>query len=172
MQNFKLDWVFGAGAGNDEMSELSTDSTPAIALNGVQLGLGKWMTQFVQPIVAEIQKYTKPFQPVIDAVTTPLPVLSDLAEALGSEPVTVLYLLKTQQSLNGQPGSLDMIDRLIYLIKFINQVNVPLNGNANLYVPIGNFPILDDAARNGIAPTRPSRSWVLRARSPATSSAS
>ncbi len=152
VQNFKLDWVFGAGAGNDEMSELSTDSTPAIALNGVQLGLGKWMTQFVQPIVAEIQKYTKPFQPVIDAVTTPLPVLSDLAEALGSEPVTVLYLLKTQQSLNGQPGSLDMIDRLIYLIKFINQVNVPLNGNANLYVPIGNFPILDDAARNGIAP--------------------
>jgi Ca2+-binding RTX toxin-like protein len=148
VKNFVLDWSFQTGSADKKLGALGTDNTPRILLNGVELDLGKWASDFLRPILLEVQKYTKPMQPVIDFVTTPIPVLDEVFAMVGQEPPTLLRILELQQQAQGNQGSLDMIKRLIYLIGFVNSVP---SGKGNIPVKIGDFPILQGNARNGLA---------------------
>ena len=54
----------------------------------IGLDLGSFISDFLGPIVKEVQKVTKPFEPLVEVITTPIPVLSDLA----GKPITLIDL--------------------------------------------------------------------------------
>jgi hypothetical protein len=57
--------------------QLGTD--PTVGFENVQLNLGDFFGGFAGNILGEIQRTLAPVQPVIEVLTTPLPVLSDLS---------------------------------------------------------------------------------------------
>jgi Ca2+-binding RTX toxin-like protein len=63
-------------------------AAPVVTFDHVKFYLGDFLTHFVSPVIKVVQPLTKPFQPIFDALVTPLPGLSDL----GFGDVTLLRL--------------------------------------------------------------------------------
>ncbi|TAK79855.1 MAG: hypothetical protein EPO20_30620, partial [Betaproteobacteria bacterium] len=57
-----------------------------IRFEDIGLDLGSFLGDFLGPIVAQIQEFTEPLQPIIDILMAPIPVVSDLA----GKPVTLI----------------------------------------------------------------------------------
>lgn len=67
--DFNLDWSWALGTG----------ATPVKAgFNNVALDLGSFISDFLKPVADQINGIIKPFDPVLDALQTRIPVLSDL----------------------------------------------------------------------------------------------
>ncbi|MHB8576996.1 MAG: calcium-binding protein, partial [Dehalococcoidia bacterium] len=122
----------------------STLQLPIIQFNNVQLDLGSFLSQLLAPALAKIQDFTHPIQPVIDTISQPLPVISDLSELIGGPPVTLLTLLAAAVP----PNDLELIYRVINLIQFINAIPIPQQGES-LLVPVGSFTVDPNAAHQG-----------------------
>ena len=59
---------------------LSSES-PIIAFNDIALDLGSFIGDFVGPVLDTVSDVLEPVMPLIDALTAPVPVISELAEA-------------------------------------------------------------------------------------------
>ncbi len=70
--DFIVDWQLG--------------SDPTVDFQNVQMNLGDFFSGFAGDILSEIQRTLAPIQPIIDVLTAPLPVLSDL----NGHPVTLV----------------------------------------------------------------------------------
>ncbi len=109
----------------------------AVAFEDVQLDLGSFLEDFLGPIIAEVQKYTKPLQPIIDIVSTPIPGISQLAEFVGEDPITMLTLF---EAISG--NDLTLVKTILDLITFANALPT---GNGGLgAIDIGRFEINAD----------------------------
>lgn len=140
LADLDLDWrwsLLGStdpdAVGDNAASSNCASETPApgdncfgVDLNNLRLNVGTFITNMVGPIAKEIQKYTEPLQPVIDTLTAPIPVLSDLA----GTPITLLDLV----ILLGE-GDLDFLDDLAAIISFIN--NFDFDAGGSLIIPLG-----------------------------------
>jgi Ca2+-binding RTX toxin-like protein len=71
-----FDFQFDTASANFK-GDIASGITSAGFLN-IQLNMGEYMSNVIVPFLASIQKYTKPLQPMIDFLTSPLPVLKDL----------------------------------------------------------------------------------------------
>ena len=71
--DFHLGWSFTAG-----FNGVSTGK-PTVDFDKVQLDLGAFISNFVAPIVNDVKQVLDPIKPIVDILTTPLPVISDLA---------------------------------------------------------------------------------------------
>ena len=139
--DFKIDWGFGAGFSlNDGLSGHIDDL--AVRFDNVQLDLGSFFEDFLGPIVRDIQKFTKPLQPIIDTATAPIPGLSQLSELAGNGKLTFMDFFEQASG-----ADLTMVKRLIYLINLIN--HFPSSGSL---IDLGHFA-LDETAVEGAAPT-------------------
>ena len=67
---FDLGWTI------DTFSDLGT--APDIEFTGVQMNLGSFLTDFLGPIVEKVNETLDPIRPVLDVLTEPIPVISDL----------------------------------------------------------------------------------------------
>ncbi|QDV40772.1 hypothetical protein Enr13x_06080 [Stieleria neptunia] len=76
--------------GNGEVD--ATGNGVTVAFDNVSLDLGKLYTDFVDPVISNLQESLKPIKPVIDFLTEPVPIISDLFELGGAGPVTALTL--------------------------------------------------------------------------------
>ncbi len=65
-----VDWEFTAGQGLN---------APEVKFENVQMNLGDFFSGFAGELLGNVQEVLEPVQPVIDALTTPLPVISDLS---------------------------------------------------------------------------------------------
>jgi hypothetical protein len=81
------------------------------------------VTSFMGPAVEEVQKYTKPLQPVVDTLTAPLPVISDLSTLVGQDPVSLMSIMAAAPS-----NKLTMITRLAEMISFANNIPAEPSG--------------------------------------------
>jgi len=118
-----------------------------IEFDGLNLDAGKFVTQFLKPITDSVKNITKPLQPVIEFLQAPLPVISDISEAVGQGPVTPLDLL---EAVSG--NDLSLVRSVIQFVNFVN--TLPTDGN--LLIELGNSPgafgVSADRAKN-TAPT-------------------
>ena len=64
-----VDWDFVAGGGN----------TLTVDFDNVEMNLGDFFGGFVGDTLSQVQEILEPVQPVIDVLTAPLPVMSDLS---------------------------------------------------------------------------------------------
>jgi len=142
---FAFDWGIGAyNYANFEASTFIDISTVGNAIKeglrlvefrDVSLDVGSFLSDVVGPIVKEVQKITAPIQPLIDILTTPLPVISDLGP-----PVTLL-------DLAGAFGTIDprMIYSIADVISLINRIPDPDAAGA-LLINFGDFTIVGGTA--------------------------
>ncbi len=108
--------------------------------DNIQLDLGSFISEFLDPVLSEVQKYTKPLQPIIDTLQAPIPGVSQLAELVGADPITLLDLM---EAISG--SDLTLIRRLLDVITFANSIPTVSPGNASLIIPLGEF-LLDPVA--------------------------
>src|SRR5437899_12750571 len=74
--DFHLDWSFSTATG-------LSGSRPNVAFNNIRLDLATFLSDFLNPIVSQVQKIVPPIKPAPDILTAPLPVLSDLTRTRG-----------------------------------------------------------------------------------------
>ncbi len=70
--DFNLTWVFSPATG-------LSGSLQNVSFDNVRLNFGEFLGNFLSPIVDNITGIFDPLKPIIDAVTEPLPIISDLA---------------------------------------------------------------------------------------------
>ncbi|MBU6173222.1 MAG: calcium-binding protein, partial [Planctomycetes bacterium] len=69
----RIDWEFD-GIG------FRGHNPPVVTYGGIQLNLGRLLSEVFLPFFETIQDVFEPMQPIIDVITSPLPILSDLME--------------------------------------------------------------------------------------------
>ena len=119
-----LFWGFTATLG-DPIDTTELD----IEFDGLNLDAGRFVSQFLSPIAKSVQNITKPLQPVIQFLQAPLPVISDISEAVGQGPVTPLDLLEALSE-----NDLSLVRSIIQFVNFVN--TLPTGGP--LLIELGN----------------------------------
>jgi len=89
--DFLFDWSIDGDETTDELelkpfSELKGESALNLVKGGlnivefqdVALDLGSFISDFIEPVLGTVREVTEPLQPIIDFLTTPLPVISDI----------------------------------------------------------------------------------------------
>ncbi|MCT7991818.1 proprotein convertase P-domain-containing protein [Laspinema olomoucense] len=151
VSDFDLLWTFDTSDLSGNIGKLET-----VAFNNVGLDLGSFISDFLGPIVGKIQNMTEPIQPIIDVLTNPLPVISDLA----GQNITLIDLAEAF----GYGGKFGMIEDIANIVALINDlpanpdsVIIPfgswnlLEGNSDLFNPAGLDEIRNAKNLNGVA---------------------
>ncbi len=100
-----------------------------VAFENVTLNLGKFFTEFVDPTIRKIQETLEPLKPVVDFLTDPVPVISDLS----GDDVTVLDLAATVAASTGQGELADGIEKAKTIVTFIDGfLDLPVPFTPNL----------------------------------------
>ncbi|MBW3668521.1 MAG: hypothetical protein KY443_04835 [Actinobacteria bacterium] len=105
-----------------------TLAPPTVAFGNLHLDASAFVQKYLAPTLAEIRNVTGPFGPVVDTLTAPLPVVSDLAALVGQPPLTLLSLMEAVSGNN-----LTVIKTLAAFIQFANNPIV-----ADGLIPLGN----------------------------------
>jgi Ca2+-binding RTX toxin-like protein len=138
LADFQLSWQFGAGVSLNGGLDPESGAQPLeIGFQNIQLDLGQFFQEFLGPIVREVQRWTKPLQPVIDTISAPIPGISDLSELAGAGPITMLDFLE-----HATGADLTVIRQIIKLINVVN--NLPTSGSL---VGLGDFGLDEDAVQ-------------------------
>src|SRR6185369_7694682 len=107
LAQFHLKWHFDLEHGS---------GSPQVSFDNIYLDLGSFISNFLGPVLEEIQKVTKPIQPIIDIVQARIPVLSDLA----GKTITLLDLAQLFGLL--EPSTVDFIRDVAQVITLINDI--------------------------------------------------
>ena len=141
--NFIYEQEFGVGAGaiaNPKTGKASFGGVPTIQLLDVTLNLSQFLSDVVGPILKPIQTMTEPVQPIIDVVTDPLPMLSDLA----GRPTSLLDFATMFGGVKGA-GYIRAVATIVRLVDIINATD--LNADA-IKIPLGNYYISGPGAKD------------------------
>jgi 6-phosphogluconolactonase (cycloisomerase 2 family) len=99
--DFHLVWTFSASSTTGLRGSI-TD----LAFNNVDMSLGSFVSSFAGPILTRVKTYLDPIKPVVDALTTRLPVISDLS----GQTVTLVDLAATLAQASGDPRALRAVE--------------------------------------------------------------
>ena len=107
---------------------------PNIAFNSVAIDPGSVLDDFLEPTVGEVHRFTKTFKPVLDVASAPIPVLSDIYEAITGDPLTMLTLFETASG-----ADLTMVRRIIGIIQIVDLLGqATADGDP---IPLGSFSV-------------------------------
>ena len=74
--DFDLVWEIGnATAGTGGVASASFGGTPTVGFNNVGIDLGTFFSNFAKPIIEKVQDVLGPLDPVVDVLTTRVPIL-------------------------------------------------------------------------------------------------
>jgi hypothetical protein len=109
------------------------DGLQRVAFEDIRLDLGTFIDRVFGPVLDEVQRFTRPLQPIIDVLLTPIPVLSDLGP-----PVTLLDLAEVFGNVD-----LGMVQTVAEIVDLINQLAGLPSDNTGIMIPFGDFVIYD-----------------------------
>ena len=72
-----------------------------MAFDRLNLDVGTFTSDLLGPIVTQVRKVTSPLEPIVDFVQAEVPILTQLAELVGEDPVTVLSLIQWRAGSRG-----------------------------------------------------------------------
>jgi hypothetical protein len=131
-------WAFNSA---DPITSGLLGNAPTVSFNDVTIDLGSFLSNVVGPIVTSVQHFTQPLENVAEALTSPLPGVTDVTNLLGMQPITVASLL------GGDAGG--ALKTFANAIEFINGLQVPTSGS--IQVDVGSFNIADARQPNSPA---------------------
>lgn len=114
-----------------------------IAFDNVALDAGEFISGALKDIVAQVVDVFKPVQPIIDTIFAPIPVISDLSQAVGGDEVTIATLAQAFSTLAGGPDIqpfLDVLKNVRDLLKALN--GATCDPNPSPCLNIGSFDIV------------------------------
>jgi Ca2+-binding RTX toxin-like protein len=128
--NLGLLWNFNNAAVDPLDNNLTFGDAPKISLYDSKLNLGDFFSGFAGDTLRTIKEVTDPMKPVIDFLTTPIPILSDL----GSSKVTILDIFDVSPSTVAAIEGLKDISDLANLVgSFATTGNILIDlGSASL----------------------------------------
>lgn len=135
--DFKLTWGWGASTGTTP----TNTSGLTVGFNDVTLDTGEFFGKALKPYLQQVIDATKPLQPVIDTIFTPMPVISDLSKAAGGDEITIATLAETFSTVAGGPKIKPFLDAIKTTNDFLKNVKC----DATCGVDIGSFQL--NAAR-------------------------
>ena len=127
--DFTLNWSFSSNGDN---------TSPTVKFTNVSLDLGTFVSQFLTPILKDIQKVTEPLQPVLKVLGTPIPGLSDLSNALGLGNITLMELSQVAAQNTGYGPLFALIEKVADVVSDLNTIQFT-GGNVSL--PFGSFDL-------------------------------
>ncbi|RKZ88438.1 MAG: hypothetical protein DRR16_04890, partial [Candidatus Parabeggiatoa sp. nov. 3] len=134
--DFVLDWRLGDSdlyIDLNQVGDAIQDGLKLVEFQNVSLDLGSYISDFLGPTFEKIQSVTKPLQPMIDFLTTPFPVLSDLG-------VNLTFLDLAEYYSNGKFDT-GFFDSVAEIITFVNSIDV--GGFDTLWINFGDFTLFD-----------------------------
>ncbi|MHC5544405.1 hypothetical protein ACYOEI_39755, partial [Singulisphaera rosea] len=126
---FRLDWVFNT-------TTAPSGNLQNVGFGNIQLNVGALTGGIVGGVLRDIQKVLAPIKPIIDVLTTPIPVISDLAGE-----VTLIKLAKLFGYVSADTET--FVAQAKKLIDFV--FSIPTSGG-DAWIPLGSF---DVAGGNG-----------------------
>ncbi len=135
LAEFDLDWSWDPDAGTGEEGE---DGELEFGFHNVQLDLGTFVSRFLGPILEQIQGVLEPAKPLIDLLTTPLPVFSDL----DGSPITLLKLGENAGLI--APTTREFIEAVDVVFDLVGAMEV----SDSVLLNLGSFDLLLDALGN------------------------
>ena len=117
-----LKWQFDASS-TDSSNQDSFGDIEKLEINNINLDLGDLLPDLVTNVIGDIQKITKPLQPIVDFFKAEIPGLNDIGVHL-----SLRYLM----GLTGESGLADALDA----IDFINN-NLPSAPTGHATLPLG-----------------------------------
>ncbi|WP_130469897.1 VCBS domain-containing protein [Candidatus Magnetaquicoccus inordinatus] len=114
------------GSGYDKLFHVGE---PNIWMSDIYLDVGTFFSQFLKPIVKVIQYVTDPIMPVIDALTAPIPGISQL---MGRD-YSVVDLASDMSALFGGISKLDFIIAMVNVLEVIGHLPTDTDG---MLIPI------------------------------------
>ncbi len=107
---------------------------PTVAFDRLNLDAGTFISDLLGPVVTEVRKVTSPLEPIVDFIQAEVPVLTQLAEMVGEDPVTVLTLIQASSGFSDE--DIALIESVLQMISLAN--NLPIDpGAGNLFIPLG-----------------------------------
>lgn len=128
---FVLDWE----SGNVLSGDLDfAESLKLLGFRDVNINMGSFINDFLKPFVDKIAEVTGPLQPIIDVITAPIPVISDLA----GQPISLV-------DIAGMTGYVEpaMIYAIADIISLVNKIGA--NDYGDFAVPLGDFMLIGGA---------------------------
>jgi Ca2+-binding RTX toxin-like protein len=137
LAEFDLDWSWDPAAdsgGEDSEGNLE------FGFHNLQLDLGSFISQFIGPILDQIQGVIEPIRPLVDLLTTPLPIFSDL----DGSPITLLKLGENAGLI--APTTRAFIEAVDTILELVSDTSV--SPSDSILVNLGSFDLLLDSLGN------------------------
>lgn len=126
-----INWSLASGTTVDSLNgDAMIPGIESIALYDMWIDAGSIAESLLGPIFEDIAEFIEPFMPVIDTLTAPIPILSDIA----GEPFTLLDLAEIFGSVDARfiETIADILDVISKINDFMNAPELPL-GSLVLY---------------------------------------
>ena len=139
-----IDWTLGSTS-VDVLADRDavTPGIELIALNSIVLDAGSVAEQLLGPLFDDVNEFIQPFMPVVDTLTAPIPILSDLA----GEPFTLIDLAGIFGNVD--PAFLNTVADILDVIGAINDfLNAP-------ELPLGDLILYQSGVINNFDPNDP-----------------
>lgn len=118
-----FEWGLGFGDYYDSLA-LALPQAPEITFAEVGLDLGEFLTDTLGPIVGFVNDYIDPIMPLINLLTSPIPVISDLNGEVSLLDIAAEFGLVNQ-------GLVDAIEAIVGIIDSLNALGEYFNNPAN-----------------------------------------
>jgi Ca2+-binding RTX toxin-like protein len=132
---FNVDWAFDPADAN-----LEGGGVPTVGFNDVRLDLGRFFSDFVSPIASRVQTVLEPIRPIIQVLSDPLPVFSDVSamrsffDLNGNGSVSLIEVISKQQGT----AYYKFIDAVNQLDQFITRIP---NGGDGFEINLGDLDL-------------------------------
>jgi Ca2+-binding RTX toxin-like protein len=124
-----VDWAFADSVVDPLDDNSDFGAAPTVAFNDSALNLGTFFDGMAAEVLAKIGEITAPLKPIIDFLTTPIPLLSDL----GSSKVTLLdFMGLSPQETAAIQGLADIANLAATVTSFSDAQNVNINLGSTL----------------------------------------
>ncbi|HZC70152.1 MAG TPA: calcium-binding protein, partial [Jatrophihabitans sp.] len=170
--DFHLDWGWQTGDSPDKTSGLQ------LGFDDIRINPGSFLLKVLGPIFKQINAVYGPIKPILDTVSAPLPVLSDLSHLAGGGDVSILTLAAAFANGNGDTQTFDDFIKIFNTVKSVLDVinNISnacstanpddYDNDANFCIHLGSFDLdngftfnttlTPDTADGGITNPQPS----------------
>ena len=118
-----------------------TAGAPTVSFDNVSLTFGSFLSNMLRPALEPIQDSLDPISPVLELLNTEVPGISDLAEAGGLGPITVMDLAVIGSQVTGYGPLGDLAAKVQKVLSVIDQIQL----GPNISLPLGGFDLADPA---------------------------
>lgn len=150
--DFVLKWTWAKSTSPTAKTNTKDTSGLVVRFDKVTLNAGEFFGKALKPYLQQVIDATKPLQPVLDTIFTPMPVISDLSTAAGGQPITIATLAETFSTVAGGPRIKPFLDAIKTTKDILKNVGCdPAKAGGQCGVVIGSFTLSKTVATTRVS---------------------